>query len=412
MICQKKITSYFRAMRISLIIVPLLFVFVACQDQGRHEPLTVAVNESISKIKNEYAPDGRVAIFNIEALEQQERIILKGKTDLPAAKRTLLEHLTAQEVPLIDSIEVLPAAQLAGKVRGVINNSVANIRSAPRHSGELATQALLGTPVKVLDVEGEWYQVQTPDDYISWVDHGGLVLMDDEAFSAWQSTPKMIYHDVSGYSYRSVHEEAIVSDLVMGAVLALEGDLGSYYEVAYPDGRKAVIRKKEAAPLPEWMDDDKKNTADLVNNGMKLMGSPYLWGGTSTKGMDCSGFTKSLYLMEGLVIPRDASQQVHAGLLIDEQKDWSLLAPGDLLFFGTPMTEQKKERVVHVGMWIGNNSFIHASQQVRISSVDPSSPLYDAFNVDRYLRTRRYLGAMQGNIIDLSASNIYQLTDY
>lgn len=389
----------------SIILLAIILVS-SCQEKTSNSQLDEVV-DILSSTKLAFAPDGRVAIFKIEAKSHEGRVILTGKTDLPEGKTVLLDSLMGMGVDFLDSIELLPSKKLNGKTRGIVNNSVANIRSAPKHSGELATQALLGMPLKVLDQDGEWYLVQTPDDYISWIDHGGLVMMNDQAFADWQQLPKVIYRKTVGLSYKTIDETQVVSDLVLGDVLALDSDQGAYYKVRYPDGRGAYIRKTEATPLASWITSNENTADNLIENANALMGSPYLWGGTSTKGMDCSGFTKTLYLMNGLVIPRDASQQVHAGTLVDDGKDWSALDPGDLLFFGTPKTQDKRERVVHVGMWIGADSFIHASRQVRISSVDPNAPNYDDFNVNRYLRSKRYIDNSEGNIIDLRSEDIY-----
>ena len=72
------------------------------------------------------------------------------------------------------------------------------------------------------------------------------------------------------------------------------------------------------------------STSDLIINSKKFIGIPYLWGGTSSKGFDCSGFTKTVYLMNGLVIPRDASQQINEGLLVDKDRNWDKLQEGEL----------------------------------------------------------------------------------
>jgi cell wall-associated NlpC family hydrolase len=116
-----------------------------------------------------------------------------------------------------------------------------------------------------------------------------------------------------------------------------------------------------------------------------------LWGGTSTKGLDCSGFTKTVYFMDGMILPRDASQQEKIGVLVDDRKNYDLLEPGDLLFFGKEVTDSTDEKIVHVGMWIGDMKFIHASGDVHISSMDVDDPEYDEYNDNRYLRTKRIL---------------------
>ncbi len=84
------------------------------------------------------------------------------------------------------------------------------------------------------------------------------------------------------------------------------------------------------------------------------------------------------------------------------------LEAGDLLFFGKKATDSTKEKVVHVGMWIGNNEFIHASDMVRVSSVDKVSENYDEHNVNRYLRTKRILKEQDKDLIDLRQVSIFK----
>jgi gamma-D-glutamyl-L-lysine dipeptidyl-peptidase len=348
----------------------------------------------IDEIRKQYAPDGRVAVFRIEA---DENGILTGTTNLPEAKEALLQKLAEARLTYADSIRVLPAGILGDQTYGVVNISVANLRSQPRDAAELATQALLGMPLKVLDKDRGWYLVQTPDRYISWVDWGGFQRMNQAEYEAWEAAAKLVVLAPYAFSYEQPNAQAQpVSDLVAGDQLALLGETGGFYQVQYPDGRKAFVSRNDARPYKDWLASLHISGDGLVSTAKRMMGLPYLWGGTSYKGVDCSGFTKTIYYLNGWVLPRDASQQVHTGELIDTASGFSDLRPGDLLFFGTRATADTPENVTHVGMWIGPQEFIHASGKVRVSSMDPQAPNYDEFEKKRFLRAKRLLGNAQG----------------
>ncbi len=348
----------------------------------------IPMKDIITEVQKTYAPDKRTVIFEAEISEEG---MLRGKTSNAEAHQALIQKLKAVQPNLTDQMQVLPTADLGEKKQAIVNVSVCNIRSAPKHSAELATQALLGTPLKVYEKEGTWLRVQTPDAYISWVDQGAVCLATPTEVESWQKARKLIYLTPYGFGYAQANAEGqTTSDIVAGDLLAYKGEKGAFYEVAYPDGRNAYIRKTDARFYDEWLSSVKISESSLVSTSKKLMGLPYLWGGTSFKGVDCSGFTKTVYFLNGVQLPRDASQQVHSGELVDTTKDWSKLRPGDLLFFGT-VNEDGSEKVVHVAMWLGNNQFIHSSNFVMVNSVDPSSEHYDEFNVGRYLRTKRII---------------------
>lgn len=364
------------------------------------EEKNILVRE-VESVKKHFAPDKRTALFNIDVLSGSSNFTLVGESNLPNAVDSLKAVLHKKGIEVEDHIKILPSLDLKGKTKAVINISAANLRSNPKHSAELATQAILGTEVNVLKNDGDWYLIQTPDDYLAWVDSGGIQLMNEESLLQWTTSKKIIYTKTYGHAYNTIDEESIVSDLVAGNILKFLNEENGFYKVEFPDGRKAFVRKNEAEDYNTWLSNLDFEADSLIAISKTLIGVPYLWGGTSTKGVDCSGFTKTIYYLNGMVIPRDASQQVHAGKSIDSISDFSKLEKGDLLFFGRKATETTTEKVVHVGMWIGDNKFIHSSNMVRISSVDKNSPNFDEFNVGRYLRSKRILNMEDKNIINL-----------
>jgi len=371
-----------------LFLIGIVALVLSCKQENR--PAAI-----IEHFRTVHAPDKRVALFDI----QWEENTLKGETNLPEGLDQLKDSLTAAGIDYEDRVAVLPDQSLKGRHYGVVTLSVANLRSQPKHSAELSTQAILGTPVSVLREKEGWYLIQTPDKYLSWVDAAGIALMDEEGLNRWYSNKKVVFTPLTGHVYADKNEQALVSDLVAGNILEIVHTGPDYTEVKFPDGRAGFVQTQLLSPYEEWIATRSTSSANLIATAKSMMGSPYLWGGTSIKGTDCSGFTKTIFFLNGKIIPRDASQQILEGEEVDRDKNWDNLQVGDLLFFGVPATADSRERVVHVGMWIGDNSFIHSRGRVRISSFDPRSEHYDEYELNRYLRTKRIVGQQSKNVL-------------
>jgi cell wall-associated NlpC family hydrolase len=361
--------------------------------------------ESIhSSIKTSFAPDKRIELFDIQFSNLNNHLILKGETTSKKAFGILLDSLNNRKIKFINKVRFLPDSAVGNQQFAVARNAVINIRSTPKHSAELGTQALLGMPLKVLDKKGDFYRIQTPDQYISWVDKGGITRMNANKINAWNQAKKIIFTKNFGYAYANTNDESnIVSDITLGGVLKYISEDNRFYQVAYPDNRIGFIKKEESAIYNYWLQNLVATPTNIESVSKTMVGFPYLWGGTSSKGMDCSGFTKMVYLMNGFIIPRDASQQINAGKTVDSNLTFEGLEKGDLLFFGRKATTEKKQRVVHVGIWLGNDKmeFIHASGNVHINSLDETQTNYDAFNKNRYLGSKRYLSIEDEKIINL-----------
>jgi|TARA_B110000240_G_scaffold22641_1_gene23040 hypothetical protein len=379
----------------------LLIVFMSCKNDSKK----ISELESIhSSIKTSFAPDKRIELFDIQFSNLNNHLILKGETTSKKAFGILLDSLNNRKIKFINKVRFLPDSAVGNQQFAVARNAVINIRSTPKHSAELGTQALLGMPLKVLDKKGDFYRIQTPDQYISWVDKGGITRMNANKINAWNQAKKIIFTKNFGYAYANTNDESnIISDITLGGVLKYISEDNRFYQVAYPDNRIGFIKKEESAIYNYWLQNLVATPTNIESVSKTMVGFPYLWGGTSSKGMDCSGFTKMVYLMNGFIIPRDASQQINAGKTVDSNLTFEGLEKGDLLFFGRKATTEKKQRVVHVGIWLGNDKmeFIHASGNVHINSLDETQTNYDAFNKNRYLGSKRYLSIEDEKIINL-----------
>ena len=354
----------------------------------------ILLEQLIHTIKAQHIPDERLAIFSIKLIEKEDAFTLSGKTTNRVAYRTLMEEAIKIDPTIKDNMRVLPNKDLGEKQWGIVTNSVGDLRYHPAHPSELLTQVLLGMPVKLLDKKNEWLQVQTPEGYIGWITIGSLHLLTRKDLNDYLKKSKIIItsHYALSYSEPTPNSEP-VSDIVVGNMLVVNSTLNDHYFVNYPDGREAYIPIEDACMLNDWIDNIELTGESIVATAKQFMGIPYVWGGTSSKGIDCSGLVKLSFFLHGLIIARDASQQIKYGNEVDYAANFEVLQTGDLVFFGEKATDEKpNERVVHVGIYIGNKKFIHASDNVHISSFDPESGIYDEFNTNRYLRSKRYLG--------------------
>lgn len=391
------------------ILLLLAVTLFSCQNKVQQ----TAANDLIAKVKKEFVQDGRTKLFKLTTNEHQGKIAIKGETNLPDAKKRLLTLLTEANIPFLDSIDVLPSADLPEKF-GVVRLSVCNIRSKPKHSGELATQALMGTVLRILKEQDGWFLVQTPDDYLGWLDKGGFVFKNH---IIWEKSQKVIVLSEFARVYAeptlSISDSTeVISDLVYGNILrdlGLAPDNDQMRQVELPDGRRGYIIRRTCTPYWNWRKNVTATGKNIVATARRFMGTPYLWGGTSTKGFDCSGFTKTVYLGHGLQLERDASLQVHTGIKIEtDTSTWKNLQPGDLLFFGRKATPEKKERISHVAIWMGNGQIIHAAELVKIESLIRGEKDFAEDRLKTFIRAKRIIGAGEENgIVALKNSKWY-----
>lgn len=387
-----------------LLLVGIL-VFFGCQhDEQLHQAQQIAEN-----IRAEFAPDKRVALFRIDTMISKSGLEIHGETTLPAAKTKFFEQLTAAKIEFTDSLTLLPAKDLGGKHFGMVNVSVCNIRSEPRHSAELATQALMGFQLRVWKKEGDFYLVQTPDDYFGWLDDGGFQLMTETELENWSKSPLGIIKSDFIFAYEKPSTESPkITDLVAGNIVQVVENQAVFTKIKLPDGRNAYVQNIAISSLGNWLESRQPTAENILATANEMMGRPYLWGGTSGKGMDCSGFTKMAYFLNGVELPRDASQQVHVGEQVEtDTASLQNLQPGDLLFFGRKASADKKEKITHVAMYLGGGKIIHASDRVKVESLVRGDTAFVEDRLKTFVRSKRVIGNVGKNGVRLVADSPY-----
>lgn len=366
----------------------LLIGMVGCATDDKADA-PPELSELIEQLQQAHAPDSRVALFDVAATAENGNWQITGETNLPNAKSEL--EAGAEALGYTAEVRLLPGEALEGQHYGIVNLSVCNIRSEPGHSSELSTQATLGTLINVLKKEEGWYLVQTPDGYLGWLDPGGFERVDTAGADAWAKSGRVVYLPDFGFAYASPGEQAVVSDLVAGNILRKLGREGGFIKVQFPDGREAYVMADEVMDYKAWLDSRAPTAENILRTAKRFTGRPYLWGGTSGKGVDCSGFTKMVFYLNGLMLPRDASQQVHTGIEVETDTTFSNLLPGDLLFFGRKATADQSEKITHVAIYQGDQSIIHSSGRVREESLRRGDSTFTEYRLKTFVRAKRLL---------------------
>jgi len=357
-------------------------------------------NNQINKIKRvlqsiqyRYAPDSQLAVFDVSYTQTEKGTVVRGEVDNLNAKSAVIREM--QKIvkgKVIDSIHVLPDLALGNATTGIVICGVANIRRKPGEKEELLTQALMGTAVKLLKKEYGYFFIQTSDHYLGWLDTASLFVPDQAGVNAWNAASKVIVIKFIGTVYaRSDTSSTIVCEIVDGCILKSTGKKSGWIAVELANGKNGFVPDTLVQDINEWNKSRKLTGENLEKTARSFLGIHYLWGGMSVKGMDCSGFVKTVYHLNGVELNRDARQQAQQGVPIDPGENFQNLKKGDLLFFGRKATAKRHEHITHVALYLENRLYIHSSKRVRFSSFDPSSDYYEEPLLKRFICARRIL---------------------
>lgn len=240
-----------------------------------------------------------------------------------------------------------------------------DVRTEPSHRAELASQLLLGETVRFEGGSRDgWQRVRSETDgYRGWARTWGLVTTSAAGARRWAERATVRVSDLFVASTATASGGIGVGPLPWGARLIPGGTRRGRRQLEWPDGRRGWVPASA-------VEDAGSGPRSLLRRGFELLGVPYLWGGRTPAGLDCSALVQLLLAEQGVAVPRDARDQARACPRLPRGAEPQ---PGDLACFARP-----GERVSHVGLCTGGSTFLHARGWVRLGSLDPSSPLYDS----------------------------------
>ncbi len=264
--------------------------------------------------------------------------------------------------------------------QGVVLDNVVNLFSKPDTGVDVVTQAIVGTGLTIEESVASWHYVRLPDRYHGWVEarHVREYAQDEPPYAS--TGPVAEIRNLLAFLHRQPDNTALapVLQVTIGARLALAEERESSVQVTLPDGRAFWMRRGDVVILESNSPRPRGSVQQVIATAKRFLELPYMWGGTTPLGIDCSGFVQLCYHLHGVFLLRDASIQYNqTGLLPIEQGD---LEPGDLIFFG-------RTSITHVGLYMGDGEFIHATSHLR--PVVQISRLEEAHWTELYWGARR-----------------------
>lgn len=240
-----------------------------------------------------------------------------------------------------------------------------DLRPRPDHRAELGSQLLLGEVVDILDQThaGQWVRVENQGDgYTGWVRAWGLIRCTASRARRWRAAADSLVLTPITQARTEPGTGAGLSPLFFGGRLIAGRRRGEHRPIELPDGRRGWVPADDLRPQGS-------RPPELMSRVRSLLGTPYLWGGRTPAGYDCSAFVQQVLLEQGWHLPRDAHDQWRASERVPPGEPEQ---PGDLAFFSsTP-----RGRMGHVGLALGGGWFAHARGTVRVDTLDGANPLY------------------------------------
>ncbi len=299
------------------------------------------VERAVDDIRRKWVPDGRLTVFEVSVNvgAQHAAPLLAGVTSSRDARDAL--RRLAGDAGLVDKVELIPDEIDAPAA--IVTAALAPLLGEPRLAAPRVSEVLHGEVLDVLEQRDDWMRVRAPDGYIAWLNGGYVATGPTDWAEDWaeRATARSLSADILTTAGRRRLPTGACVALRRGVVELADGQRGA---VAAGNVRREQELRVEARHLA---------LPELAQKW--YAGAPYLWGGRTEWGIDCSGLAQAVFAARAIKLPRDSDQQFGQGKEIAMSPDGAGYEAGDLLFF------TERGRVSHVALWAGAGRIVHAA---------------------------------------------------
>ncbi|MCF7798201.1 MAG: C40 family peptidase [Lentisphaeria bacterium] len=338
----------------------LMMVGLGVWSCSTDRPTPETAQQVVEKLNQTYFFDSRVWKQDIQASVADNIVTLTGETFYPQAVRGAIRNLkSAGFDSIVSQVNFLPEMLPDGKNFAIVTVHHVMGRYKPVAKKQEATELIYGDLVRIIRQVDDQYQVQSPEGYLAYIPTNTLRRLDTLTWNRYHQGPFAKFgQNIPLKNGASISIGSRLPYLGNGVVLLADGQ--EYEPNANVDYRVFSPGKN---PLRQ----------EILAAGKKYLGLPYVWGGRSGEGADCSGFTQGAFSLNGIYLPRDTDEMSITGQFIGFPGWYDALLPGDLVFYTSG-----RRLITHVAIYYGDGKVIQSSDSgVHIASMDPKSPDYE-----------------------------------